>query len=40
MNQAEKLPYDIPECQIIQLEPEYNMLNSGSTKDLNEYEDL
>ena len=32
--------YEAPLCRAIKLAPESNMLQSGSTKDLGEYEDL
>ena len=32
--------YEVPWCQLIILAPEENMLQSGTTKDLEEYEDL
>ena len=38
MNQAEKYKYEVPCCQLIQLEPGNNMLVKGSTKDL-EYDE-
>ena len=40
MNQAEKCEYEVPCCQLIQLEAGNNMLVNGSTKDLQYDESL
>lgn len=40
MHQTEKRTYEAPECQLYRLALERGVLVRGSTKDLNEYEDL
>ena len=40
VNQKYLFPYETPWCQLIWLTPEGNMLESGTTKDLEDYEDL